>query len=177
LRTSTGIGHTDKKTNGNRKRFVFRLEDTPAFCIVSHILSLAIDDKAFRRDFRSVKEIFDLEIPAHKEMLKVKFKSEKSSQPIFRDVDGQLGMSGSKALPYQKARDHLIWLGRVCGFEDQLEFYDIRRGSGKKLNGMSPHRHLLSLSLTHWQPYSLRRSGTRPWAIVVARTNLSTCPT
>jgi hypothetical protein len=31
----------------------------------------------------------------------------------------------------------LIRLGRAVGFEKQLEWYDLRRGSGKKLNSTS----------------------------------------
>lgn len=34
------------------KEFIFRLENTPAFCIVSHLLAIFIAHGAFRRDFK-----------------------------------------------------------------------------------------------------------------------------
>jgi hypothetical protein len=42
-------------------------------------------------------------------------------------------MSQIKALDYSKHRHHLIRLGRTSGFKKKLEFYDLRRASGKRL--------------------------------------------
>ncbi len=42
-----------------------------------------------------------------------------------------------KAFPYKKARQYLIYLGRALGYEKMLEWYDLRRGTGQKLNGLS----------------------------------------
>lgn len=33
----------------------------------------------------------------------------------------------SKALPYHKCRDHIVWLGRLADLEHLLEFYQVRR--------------------------------------------------
>lgn len=41
-----------------------------------------------------------------------------------------------RAFRYGKARNCLVRLGRAVGFEKQLEWYDLRRGSGKKLNSI-----------------------------------------
>ncbi|KAJ9641087.1 hypothetical protein H2199_005755 [Coniosporium tulheliwenetii] len=103
---------------GRRKKFIFRLESTPAFCILSHILSIALADDAFRLNYTSVEEIFSLEIPPQRDMLRLRFKREKEKQPIFRNVertpDGTR-VSNSKALPYHKYRDHFVYLGRFAG--------------------------------------------------------------
>ncbi|KAI9785532.1 MAG: hypothetical protein M1839_009273 [Geoglossum umbratile] len=59
-------------------------------------------------------------------------------------------MSETKPLQYPKHRHHFIRLGRVCGFEKVLQFYDRRRASGKKItealtseecNQIMGHRH------------------------------------
>lgn len=111
---------------GRCKRFIFRLKSILAFCILSHLISLAIADDAFRRHYTSPEEIFRLEIPANKESLKVKFKKEMGERPIFRDIEMMTGCGevlDTKAFPYQKCRDHYVWLGRVAGFEQLLELY------------------------------------------------------
>lgn len=94
-------------------------------------------DSAFRVRYNSAEEIFGLEIPAHKECLKVKFKKEIAHHPIFRGGEKRFGggePSDTIALPYQKCRDHFVWLGRLLGFEQSLELYQLRRASGRKLN-------------------------------------------
>ena len=58
---------------------------------------------------------------------------------MFRDVQGRgtnITVALNEAFRYTKARKGLIRLGRALGFEKQLEWYDLRRGSGKKLNSM-----------------------------------------
>ncbi|KAJ9654854.1 hypothetical protein H2201_008928 [Coniosporium apollinis] len=124
---------------GRRKKFIFHLENIPAFCIVSHILSIAFADNAFRSDFASVKEIFSLEIPPRRDVLRLRFKKEKEKQSIFRNVertpDG-IRVSNSKALPDYKYRGHFVWLGRLTGFESRLELYQVRRASGRNINSV-----------------------------------------
>ncbi|KAJ9644084.1 hypothetical protein H2199_003952 [Coniosporium tulheliwenetii] len=123
----------------NRKKFVFHLESTSAFCILSHILSIALADDAFRRNYTSVEEIFSLGIPPQRDVLRLRFKKEKEKQPIFRNVertpDG-IRVSDSKALPYHKYRDHFVYLGRFAGFEHLLELYQVRRASGRNINSV-----------------------------------------
>jgi hypothetical protein len=68
---------------------------------------------------------------------RLSFKKEKFNQPIFRNVvetmDG-VYVSDKEALGYTKGRDIFVRIGRVAGFEDTLEFYDLRRASGRKIN-------------------------------------------
>lgn len=58
-------------------------------------------------------------------------------RPLFRRVKRELGravVSDTLALQYKPCRDQLVWLGRVSGFEHSLEWYQLRRGSGRNLN-------------------------------------------
>ncbi len=70
--------------------------------------------------------------------LKVDFKKDRMNQPIFQDVKrtewGMREASEPKALPYHKAQDHIVWLGLLMGFKQMMEFYHVRRASGRKLN-------------------------------------------
>jgi hypothetical protein len=109
----------------------------PAFCIVSRLISFAIADNAFRRQYTSPEEIFALKISPQKDSLQVRFREEMLCRPIFRDIKNVASgsiVSATKALPYSKCRDHFVWLGRVAGFEQPLELYQLRRASGRKMN-------------------------------------------
>jgi hypothetical protein len=117
--------------------FVFRLESVLGFCIVAHLIAIALADNAFRRDFCSIEEIFSLEIPAHKNSLKVKFRQDKGAQLIFRKAvreDGRTVISDTEGRSYQSCRSKLVWLGLLLGSEFSFEWYQLRRGSGRNLN-------------------------------------------
>jgi hypothetical protein len=65
----------------NSKTLVLRLESILSFCIISHLIALAIADDAFRRRFTTIEDVSNLEIPAHKECLKLKFRKESADLP------------------------------------------------------------------------------------------------
>ncbi|KAI9763522.1 MAG: hypothetical protein M1839_006442 [Geoglossum umbratile] len=142
---------------GRRKKFIFRFESLPAFCIVSHFLALALNDGAFKRDFNSIEEVFSLEVPANRDVLRLKWKKDKEKQPIFWDVektpDG-IRVSDSKALPYIKYRDHFVHLGRLAGFEYLLELYQLRRASGRNINSaLTPEERNQVMGHRHGSTY------------------------
>lgn len=123
-----------------RKKYTFRLKGLPAFCIVSHILSISVGQNVFKDNFKSVKEIFDLVIPDHRNILRIKWKNDVLSQPFFCDVKNTTGgvyVLNDKAFPYAKYRDIFVRLGRVAGFEIALELYQLRRASGRNINSKS----------------------------------------
>jgi hypothetical protein len=60
---------------------------------------------------------------------------------------GNVRISKTKSLSYQKHRHHFVRLGRTCGYRKRLQWYDWRRASGKKLNGMAIHYSSLSISM------------------------------
>ncbi|KAI1663873.1 DUF3435 containing protein [Pyrenophora tritici-repentis] len=127
----------NKEKDGKPKKFTFRLEGTPAFCIVSYILSIGIGQGALRDEFSSVREIFDLNIPADRDVLRIKWKKELLNQPFLCDVRNTsegVRILKEKAFPYAKYRDTFVRLGRVAGFEESLELYQLRRASGRNIN-------------------------------------------
>jgi hypothetical protein len=102
------------------------------------MLSLALADGAFKNKFISLRDIYDLIVPPDTDRIRLQWDEEWAERPVFRDVEhtpNGIRISMTKALNYMKHRHHLIRLGRTCGFEKRLEFYDLRRASGKRLNG------------------------------------------
>lgn len=124
----------------HRKKFTFRLESLPAFCIVSYILSIGIAQDALRDDFQSIQDIFDLQLPAQRNVLRIKWKESKLAHPFFCDIEPTSGgarIKQGKAFPYAKYRSMFVRLGRVAGFENSLELYQLRRASGNNINSTS----------------------------------------
>ena len=99
--------------------------------------SLALADSAFKNKFISLRDIYDLIVPPNTDRIRLQWDEEWAERPVFRDVEHTLNgirISMTKALNYMKHQHYLIRLGRTCGFEKRLEFYDLRRASGKRLN-------------------------------------------
>ncbi|KAJ9129400.1 hypothetical protein NKR23_g12540, partial [Pleurostoma richardsiae] len=71
---------------------------------------------------------------------------------VFRDIQGRgknIIIALDRAFEYGKARKYLVRLGRSLGYEKQLEWYDLRRGSGKKLNkALTPEERNQSMGHT-----------------------------
>ena len=102
------------------------------------IMGLAFADEAFINEFKDPEEIYELVVPPNSDRLRLQWKEEWQKRPVFRDVEDSedgIRIALDKALKYQKERGHLIRLGRSIGMAKVLEWYDLRRGSGKKLNG------------------------------------------
>ena len=131
-----------------RKKFSFHLEGTLAFCIVSYILSIGVSRGAFRNDFTRFQEIFDLNIPAGRDVLRIKWKKQLLNQPFLCDVRNTsegIQILTEQAFPYAKYRDIFVRLGRVAGFEKSLELYQLRRASGRNINSKSALDRVLLL--------------------------------
>ncbi|KAM3555122.1 hypothetical protein ARSEF4850_006153 [Beauveria asiatica] len=119
------------------KKFAFREDDMLLYDPIIPALALAFSDGAFLNCFSSPEAIYNLKVPPNQDRLRLLWKEEWRRRPIFRDiVETPYGtsISDTKALSYDKERKHLIRLGRSTGFEKQLQWYDLRRGSGKKIN-------------------------------------------
>jgi hypothetical protein len=128
------------------KKFTFRLEGIPAFCIVSYILSIGVSQEALRDNFTSVQDIFDLRIPADRDLLRIKWRKGLLNQPFLcdtRNTSEGVCIQKEKAFPYAKYRDIFLRLGRVAGFEKSLELYQLRRASGRNINSESALDHIL----------------------------------
>ena len=119
------------------KKYGFHEEDTLLRDPVLYMESLAFADEAFLNEFNSPQDIYGLVVPPNSDRIILPWKPEWRERPVFRDLQGRgTNIAVDLAFRYAKARKGLIRLGRALGFEKQLEWYDLRRGSGKKLNSM-----------------------------------------
>ncbi len=120
------------------KKFAFREDDMMIYDPLIPIMALAFADGAFRNDIKDPEGMYKHVVPPNSDRLRILWKDEWRKRPVFRDVeDSEQGfrVALDKALPYPKERRHLLRLGRSIGLAKALEWYDFRRGSGKKLNG------------------------------------------
>lgn len=129
-----------KRTAGEKepKVFAFREDDMLIYDPLVLIQALALADSAFHNNFQRPEEFHNLVVPPTTDRIRLLWRDEWLNRPVFRDVE-QVGddliISTNKAISYQKERHNLIKLGRSLGIEKSLEWYDLRRGSGKQLNG------------------------------------------
>ena len=103
---------------------------------VMYMMALAFADNAFANDFTHPEQIYELVVPPEADRIRLQWKDSWAGTPIFRDVENTANgvrVSPNKPLQYDKHRHHFVRLGRTCGFEKKLEFYDLRRASGKEL--------------------------------------------
>jgi hypothetical protein len=120
------------------KEFAFREDDMLLYDPLVPVMALAFADDAFENEFNGLEDIYNLVVPVNSDRLRLLWKEEWSHRPVFRDVEPSANgvrVALNKPLPYSKERGHLIRLGRSIGLAKALEWYDLRRGSGKKLNG------------------------------------------
>lgn len=128
------------------KKFAFREDDMLLYDPIIPILALAICDNAFLNDFDNPLDLYNLVVPPNFDRIRVYWKEEWLKRPVFRGIEGtdhNIQISLDKPFSYDSARKHLIRLGRSIGVEKELEWYDVRRGSGKKLNGICPSEQVL----------------------------------
>lgn len=131
----------NKERDGTSKKFTFHLEGLPAYCIVSHLLAIGLRQDAFHDGFSTIQQIFDLKIPAEREVLRIRWKEYMLDKPFFCNI--QSTVEGGRAVlpsafPYWKYREIFVRLGRVAGFEENVELYQLRRASGDKINEALP---------------------------------------
>jgi hypothetical protein len=116
---------------------------------MSHILGISAGQDAFRDNFTSIQQIYDLVIPAERNVLRIKWKNEALNKPFSCNVKNAIGggrILRDKAFPYAKYRDIFVRLGRVAGFEAPLELYSLRRASVNDIDGGWPPTGLFELS-------------------------------
>lgn len=102
------------------------------------MLALALVDGAFKNELTTLRDLYNLVVPADTDRIRLQWDEDWAQKPVFRDIEhttNGIRVSLVKALDYAKHRHHLIRLGRTSGFEKKLEFYDLRRASGKRLKG------------------------------------------
>ncbi|KAG0645145.1 hypothetical protein D0Z07_9226 [Hyphodiscus hymeniophilus] len=128
-----------KRSGGKRKpkKFAFYEGENLICCPILFTVSLALADDAFENKFTSLAQIYNLIVPSNTDRIRLKWDAKWAQRPVFRDVESTadaIRISQTKALQYAKHRYHFVRLGRSCGYRKRLEFYDLRRASGKRLN-------------------------------------------
>jgi Protein of unknown function (DUF3435) len=101
-----------------------------------YMMALAFADNAFENDFTCPEDIYKLVVPPESDRIRLQWKGSWAETAIFRDVENTangIRISWTRSLEYPKHRRQFLRLGRTCGFEKTLEFYDLRRASGKEL--------------------------------------------
>jgi len=152
------------------KEFAFCEDDMLIYDPFIPIMGLVFADGAFINEFKDPEEIYELVVPSNSDCLRLRWKEEWCKRPVFRGVEDSeegIQIAFDKALKYQKERGHLIRFGRSIGLAKVFEWYDLRRGSGKKLNGEPIQETTIETLLTRVfiQKLLLLRKGIRLWAI------------
>ncbi|KAH7305347.1 hypothetical protein B0I35DRAFT_362314, partial [Stachybotrys elegans] len=150
----------------------FHEEHTLLHDPVLYMLALAFADGAFLNEFSSPEQIYEIEVLSHVDWVRILWKAKWEDRAIFRSMEG-LEVLASKALKYGRTRGDLVRLGRALGYAKILQFYDIRRGSGKKLNeALTPEErnqtmnHRLGDSSTYVRYYMTDLIGNDTQAII-----------
>ncbi|KFY79510.1 hypothetical protein V499_01506 [Pseudogymnoascus sp. VKM F-103] len=150
-----------KRSGGKskKKKFTFYEGEDLSCCAVSFMLALALADNAFKNEFKSLRDIYNLVVPPDADRITLEWDDEWAERPVFRDVEvtaNGVRISKTKSFQYAKYRYYFVRLGRVMGYEKALELYGLRRGSGKELNdALTPEerRHIMGNSGDVYERY------------------------
>ena len=104
------------------------------------MIVFALDDDPFESNIKLVQDIFRTRVRSPRRSLQLRWKKSTLDTPIFRQaIPSTAGIqtSPSKALRYHTYLYYLQRLGLATGFMQILAPYDIRRGTGNKVDGTS----------------------------------------
>ncbi|KMP02012.1 hypothetical protein CIRG_02151 [Coccidioides immitis RMSCC 2394] len=138
--------HTKGEDNKPRvKTFVISHSPEPILDLLSHILSLAIDDEIFVADFPRFEDIYRYPIPSHLKGMQLKIRRDKLDLPVFREPEKTAnGYRTSEKKPMKASTwaRYLIHVGLVAALKYYLTQYVFRRSLINAIN-----RTLLTFSL------------------------------
>jgi hypothetical protein len=92
--------------------------------------------------------MFDLDIPAGRDVLRIKWRRQLPNQPFLCDVRNTnegVRLLTEQAFPYADHREISVRLGHVAGLGKLLELYQLRRASGRNINCKSALNRVLLL--------------------------------
>ena len=108
------------------------------FCIISHIVSLACNDKAFRFPDTTPRMVLTLGVRPGLNCQPIQWRDEMLDVPIFRllgSSDQRTGRKPDGPLPYGLYHGWVKRLGEETGFVQVLTTYCLRRAAGNAING------------------------------------------
>ncbi|KAH6661772.1 FluG domain-containing protein [Halenospora varia] len=125
--------HKGAKRRPKPTIFFFTKVDDPIFCPITHLVSLAIADRAFEApSLTTAERVFEHKVWGPVVCTPLTWKQEMLKTPIFRrDKRAANGVvtSPTLALTYSQFRDCLNRLGLAAGFLEKLTSYCFRRGT------------------------------------------------
>jgi hypothetical protein len=106
------------------------------------MLALALHDEAFEAStMQKVDQIFQAEVPPHKNSRTLHWKEDMLDVPVFRQPirseDGTRKTSPIEPLRSSTSYDYFKRLGLLTGFEHSLTHYCIRRGTGNAVDDVA----------------------------------------
>ncbi len=124
--------------------------DHPLFCLLDHLLALALDDEAFEAESaKYIENIFWVKMPPGKRSLTLKWKREVLDLPVLREpmrgAEGS-GTSPTKPLCAITFARNLKRTGRKAGLQGNLGQKYLRRGLLNVVNSMTSLPYLNSKS-------------------------------
>ena len=137
--------------------------DDPMFCLVDHMISLALFDDAFEAESATnVRNIFNADVPEGKSSLVLKWKREALDRPVFtepaRDNEEET-WSKPRPMLARTWSNYLRRLGREAGLQHSFTQYGLRRGLlnviNSKLFSWKPIWYAINASLDR-APVSIR---------------------
>ncbi|KAK3935373.1 hypothetical protein QBC46DRAFT_453549 [Diplogelasinospora grovesii] len=118
--------------------FFFTLTRRLMFCLITVIISIAIDDKAFDApSLTSVRRVFGVKNTGPVTCTPLRWKKEWLKRPVFRRFNGP-DLSEDEALQYPKLRDDMGRQSLDAGEEKPMQPKDWRRGAANEANGKAP---------------------------------------
>ncbi|MCJ1475489.1 hypothetical protein MMC13_004152 [Lambiella insularis] len=134
--------HTKGEDNNPRiKTIIVNSEmDHPIFCLVDHVIVLALYDDAFKaKSAKHVENIFFAKMPEGKNSLVLKWKREILDRPVFtQPIKAKGSFTSSQPLRASTWIGYLKRLGLKAGLEHSFIQYGLRRGLLNVINNRAP---------------------------------------
>lgn len=135
-------------TDTARTIFYFTPTRRLIFCLISVIISLAVDDQAFAAtSLTTPRSIFEVRNTGPVKYTPLRWKEEWLKKPIMRRVDGCV-TSKEEPVPYHKLKDDMARQSLDAGEEKAVEPKDFQRGAANVANGKTSKLFNMGCALT-----------------------------
>lgn len=114
------------------------MDENPIFCVISHIIALACNDKAFLFPNITPRTVLTLGVRQGLNCQPIQWHDGVKDWPLFRASNNpgrRKDPEPCKALSYGKYQGWVKRLGQETGFVQVLTTYCLRRAAGNAING------------------------------------------